>query len=391
LGQSVSEEQRSQVEDLLADKANAFLKHALTKNQMGYPGKSMQFNQTKRWFQLAMVGVFASALQVRAGLNIVPFFDASVTNAPNAADYMAGFNYAAQQFTSRFANNITVNIKVVVSGTGGTSGPAFTSQYTYAEIHSALVASSSLAVAGLPADDQVTNSHIYSLTVANAAAIGLTNRVVDSQLTGNDPNLAGVITLEGNPNYRFDPANPIPAVPVGVDFVGTAEHEISEVLGRTQGNFPSELLPFDLYRFTAPGVRGLTIDQPGVYFSIDQGATRLKAFNQLVSGGDLQDWDGADPTDAFNASGDGTVGTSMTPVDFTVMQAIGYSLIFTARPVLTLNVSGNTITLSWDATATGYTLESKASLTDPSWTTVGTDNPSMVAIAPGNAFFRLRK
>ena len=58
---------------------------------------------------------------------------------------------------------------------------------------------------------------------------------------------------------------------------------------------------------------------------------------------------------------------------------------------LSVAVSGSNVVISWNAAATGYTLESKSNLSDASWTTVGTANPSTVAIGTGSKFFRLRK
>lgn len=62
-----------------------------------------------------------------------------------------------------------------------------------------------------------------------------------------------------------------------------------------------------------------------------------------------------------------------------------------AAPKLSVSRSGNNLTISWDASATGFTLESKASLSDATWTTVGTANPTTEAIGAGNKFYRLRK
>ena len=60
-------------------------------------------------------------------------------------------------------------------------------------------------------------------------------------------------------------------------------------------------------------------------------------------------------------------------------------------PTLRGALSGTTLTLSWDASASGFTLESKANLADASWTPVGTQNPTAVTIASGAKFYRLRK
>ncbi len=60
-------------------------------------------------------------------------------------------------------------------------------------------------------------------------------------------------------------------------------------------------------------------------------------------------------------------------------------------PTLSVSRSGSNLTIGWDASATGFTLESKASLSDATWTTVGTTNPTTEAIGAGNKFYRLRK
>lgn len=61
-------------------------------------------------------------------------------------------------------------------------------------------------------------------------------------------------------------------------------------------------------------------------------------------------------------------------------------------PSLTITKNANnTITIAWPASATGFTLKSKASLSDATWTTVGTQNPATINIGAGNAYYRLEK
>src|ERR1043166_8746169 len=80
----------------------------------------------------------------------------------------------------------------------------------------------------------------------------------------------------------------------------------------------------------------------------------------------------------------------------------GWRLTFTTGapvPLLTIERVANTVTLSWPATATGYTLESKDILSSPDpWDTVTSSPPVAggrftvnLGIAGGNKFFRLRK
>lgn len=61
------------------------------------------------------------------------------------------------------------------------------------------------------------------------------------------------------------------------------------------------------------------------------------------------------------------------------------------KPTLKIAVSGSKITLSWDASAAGFTLESKDSLSDSNWATVGTANPTTLTIGAKSKVYRLRK
>ena len=63
------------------------------------------------------------------------------------------------------------------------------------------------------------------------------------------------------------------------------------------------------------------------------------------------------------------------------------------RPALNAERSGNALTISWDTSVSGFTLETTSSLTNPSWSTVpGVLNNSVtIVLGPGNEFFRLTK
>src|SRR6185369_5545348 len=94
------------------------------------------------------------------------------------------------------------------------------------------------------------------------------------------------------------------------DFVGTAEHEISEIMGRVAragrnlGTADAPYLVYtalDLFRYSAPSQPQLTSGDPS-YFSINGGATNLNNFNNPVTGndGDLGDWAAGAGNDSFN-------------------------------------------------------------------------------------------
>lgn len=65
--------------------------------------------------------------------------------------------------------------------------------------------------------------------------------------------------------------------------------------------------------------------------------------------------------------------------------------VSTSGPTLHVVQNGGNIIISWDASATGYALESKSRLSDAAWTPVGTANPNMIPLNSAAKFYRLRK
>jgi len=79
-------------------------------------------------------------------------------------------------------------------------------------------------------------------------------------------------------------------------------------------------------------------------------------------------------------------------------QASGIPLVIpgsgtVTRPTLSLSWSPTGLTISWDASATGFVLETTPSLSSPNWTTVQgvTGNSVTVSASVGAAFYRLRQ
>src|ERR1051326_1828396 len=246
------------------------------------------------------------------------FMNAGLSST-DIANMKAACSYAASQFTDNYTDNINVNIHVTaVSGTGtlGQSDTNLDSVSSYSSLRSTVLADASTADdattvgsgGSLPTSDPVGGSHVYLLTSAEAKALGV-------QPDDTDPGSDGTFTFGGGYSYTYDPAHR--AVAGKIDFIGVVMHEFSEIMGRIGlmgqniTGSPNYML-YDLFHYTGPGTRGLN-SGAGRSFSIDNGTTLLKAFNNSSNGGDLADW-ASGSIDSFNAFGGSGVEEDMSSV-----------------------------------------------------------------------------
>ena len=260
-----------------------------------------------------------------SGFTININWDASVSSAPSG--FTTAVTAAAQYLESLFSDPITVTIDV---GYGEVMGNAlgsnalgesesYLSSYSYGTLVNALsanatTAAATSAVASLPATSPVNGT--FWATSAQAKALGLASG------TGLD----GYIGFSSSLPFTYNATNGVAAGTY--DFNGVALHEMTEVMGRmlltgaTVGGTANSYMLYDLFHYSAPGVRDFSASTPG-YFSDNSGTTSLAAFN-TVSGGDAGDWASSVTNDAVDAFSNSGVVNAFSGVDQTAMNVLGW-------------------------------------------------------------------
>jgi hypothetical protein len=243
----------------------------------------------------------------------------------NAAAAQNAWKAAAAAVASNFSDNIHINITVdAVPGTStfGMSDEIFGS-LPYSSLYNAVVADARTFddAAAIGAGGSVTSGDpiggIWVVTRPQAKALGL---------LADDLNNDGTTTFGAGYNFSFS------GTPTGgaYDFQGLAAHEMSEVMGRLGvSGFLNHFSLIDEFSYFGPSARQ-AYGGASNYFSIDNGATLLKLFNDnILSGLTSRDWapvqQGGDGSpDAFNQYSSPNVINSVTELDLRVMDVIGY-------------------------------------------------------------------
>src|SRR5262249_9280475 len=165
------------------------------------------------------------------------------------------------------------------------------------------------AITYLPASDPFGGP--YYISSAQQKALGL--------LPANGSEIDGAIGFSANPAiWDFNQAD---GISLGaVDFMATAAHEITHVLGRVLGTQFGVKDLLDLFDYSSPG--HLAPNLPS-YFSTDGGKTLL---NHFSTSGDLADWSGTLGVDANNAVAIRGQVNPFTATDYTEMDVLGFNL-----------------------------------------------------------------
>lgn len=255
----------------------------------------------------------SAASRPASALTINPIYDTSITSRPNAAVIEAAFGTAASTLASYLGSNAVINVAVSWGSITGTAMPSnalgasqspMIGAYTVAQVRQFLGNGPNLPVSpATPAK--------FFINTAEAKGLGL--------IPAAAPAIDGNVGFANN-SYSFSQSN----IARGTyDFIGIAEHELSEVLGRISGLGYYMATPYDLFRYAAPGVSQYSTST-AAYFSLDRGVTDMGDFNANRSG-DRSDWKTTsvtvDMADAFAVRNHVLV---LSATDIAALQALGY-------------------------------------------------------------------
>ena len=228
-------------------------------------------------------------------MNLILDYDQSCDSAPQA--FFNALGRVAADFDATFTSSATVTIDV---GYGEVDGQPFANNAILGESNTTFISE----------PDAASPNGQVELTPAQAEAM---------QLIGTQP-ICGEVGFSTLNWFHYDGATKPDAGQY--DFIGVAEHEITEVMGRQLLLGDPGYTALDLLRYSAPGVHDYSPIFGG-YASANGGATILNGFN-VNTYGDPGDWQGA-TNDAFNAFTNPGVRNPMSKNDLAVMNAIGWT------------------------------------------------------------------
>jgi hypothetical protein len=191
---------------------------------------------------------------------------------------------------------------------------------TYANLVKALKADASsaadsLAITSLPTASPLSGTILT--TSAQAKALGLSS----------SSTIDGYVGFSNKATFDYDNTDGV--TPGTYDFNGVVLHEVTEIMGRMLltgkilAGSTKDYTALDLFHWSAAGTRDLVSTKAG-YFSVDGGATSLAAFN-TVSGGDAGDWASSVSNDAMDAFSSSGVANTVSNVDLTTLDVIGWT------------------------------------------------------------------
>jgi hypothetical protein len=257
-------------------------------------------------------------------------FDAAAeANTAAAAAFRATMEEAASILDSTFIDNITVNINIDYSGTGGgaAAGPDNGEFLSYSTVYNYLIGTASpgdssfdsLPVPGsanAPTEVAVWNSQLKAMSAAGYLTPGMAGYISPTSTSTDDGSATFATDIQSNL------------------LLGVALHELTHAMGRVPYSDPDVM---ELDRFSGAGTRVYDGNVPAgeaSYFSINGGKTEWAQYGI-----------NSDPSDFLNAANYGGDGTSpltsndpfdqyytgstlqyLTPVDLELMDTLGFHL-----------------------------------------------------------------
>ncbi|MBS1712716.1 MAG: NF038122 family metalloprotease [Armatimonadetes bacterium] len=235
-------------------------------------------------FALLSIGLSVSA-SAWAGFKIVPVYDPSITNDPQAAAIKACIESSIALYSAKFTDDVTVKIYFQKGGGLGTN------IYGY-YWNGAGVAYDVLDADAKSNDDIEATKHMRSTgfgsvgyTSANGRAMGLNTPGFLS--AGGEGGFDGIVSLNTDICF-FDHENPVGGK---FDLYSATAHEIDEVLGTVSGTGDWLAFSADCFRYDGAGHHLFSGDtNTHAYFSVDA-TNMIVEYNQFGrTGGDWGDW-----------------------------------------------------------------------------------------------------
>jgi Ca2+-binding RTX toxin-like protein len=256
--------------------------------------------------------------------------DNSVASAP--AGFSAAIQSAASMIEQAFSDNITINLRYgwgsynntldsKLVNSGGAYAQALAGDVVpYATLRSWLAADSSssqdtTAVGALPAGSSSFpgGNNSFFVTSAQERALG--------HFTGSTNAVDGAIAFGTGV--------------ASTSWVPVALHEITHAMGRLSLHYETAPVVFDMFRYDAAGhfqwTEGSVSAEPS-YFSIDGGVTRLADFGRTSDYSDFLNTGVQGPNDPFNEFYGGTTINSLTSLDITTLDVIGFDRVGIIAP-----------------------------------------------------------
>jgi hypothetical protein len=274
------------------------------------------------------------------GLTIIPSFDSTITNDPNAATMEATINAAIAVYRQNFSDAITVYVtfKEMTNGLGASQSSYVTesySSYRTALVSHATTADDHAALAGLPTTSSNPVNGNASVHVHYPLARALGFGGANSSSGNPDGTVLLNTSIMNLSSFQTDPSK--------YSMFSTVCHELDEVLaldsalnGLTNGQATptGPVFPEDLFRYDQNGNRSLTTSVSAESFFSFDSTNDLAEFNQF-DGGDFGDWYSYDTVpvpqvqDAFLYPGVNPV----LGVELEVLDAIGFTRVIVVTPV----------------------------------------------------------